>query len=195
VEFWRCFNRFQQRQFAEAEWQAGYDLAVRSRDIVNQANFLSLRAEWEMSENRPERALEAIEQALQISRRLGTPDPNGHDLRAWALARLGRKDEARAALEEGKQGSYFAPEAYLVLGDRATAHECVSKAHRRAWGEGPPHIRWYDLERCRAILAEMGEPEPQLPPFDPAKVPPIPYEKEIRAAIDRLRAKPRDRSR
>jgi len=35
---------------------------------------------------------------------------------------------------------------------------------------------------------ELGEPEPQLPPFDPSKVKPVPYEAEIRAAITRLKA-------
>ena len=42
--------------------------------------------------------------------------------------------------------------------------------------------------RCKAILKELGELEPQLPPFDPAKVRPIPYEAEIRAAIAKLKA-------
>jgi tetratricopeptide (TPR) repeat protein len=187
AEYWRCYNRFQQGQFTEAEWQAGYELAARSRNVSGQYQFLALRAEWALSEDRPEPALEAIEQALQITRRVGTPSPDYHDLRAWALARLGREDEARASLEEGDQKLYAA-ETYLVLGDRAAARECVLKAYRRAWGEGPPYIRWYELERCRKLLAELGEPEPQLPPFDPAKVPPIPYEKEIRAVIERLKA-------
>jgi hypothetical protein len=61
-------------------------------------------------------------------------------------------------------------------------------AYRRAWGEGPPYIMWYDLARSRALLRELGEPEPQLPPFDPSKVKPIPYEAEIRAAIAKLQA-------
>src|SRR4051812_14449734 len=49
-------------------------------------------------------------------------------------------------------------------------------------------IEWYYLERSRALLRRLGEAEPQLPPFDPSKVPPVPFEKEICAAIERLRA-------
>ncbi len=44
------------------------------------------------------------------------------------------------------------------------------------------------MERSRALLKQLGESEPQLPAFDPSKVPKIPFEKEIRAAIERLRA-------
>jgi hypothetical protein len=60
--------------------------------------------------------------------------------------------------------------------------------YRWAWGEGPPYIYWYHLERSRDLLKRLGEPEPQLPPFDPSKVKPIPFEKEIRAAIEELNA-------
>ncbi|HEX3527935.1 MAG TPA: hypothetical protein VH988_12795 [Thermoanaerobaculia bacterium] len=36
-------------------------------------------------------------------------------------------------------------------------------------------------------MTELGEAEPQLPPFDPTKVEPIPYEAEIGALIEELR--------
>ncbi len=131
--------------------------------------------------------MEAIEQALQITKKLGTPRPDYHDLRAWALARAGRTADAQAELQAGAQ-RLIAAEACLALGDHERARACALKAYRRAWGEGPPFIRWYDLERSRALLKQLGEPEPRLPAFDPSKVPPIPFEKEIRAAIERLRA-------
>src|ERR1017187_6318670 len=51
---------------------------------------------------------------------------------------------------------------------------------------GPPYIHWYELERSRALLRELGESEPQWPPFDCSKVKPIPYEAEIRTAIAKL---------
>ncbi|MEZ6146843.1 MAG: hypothetical protein R3B91_15785 [Planctomycetaceae bacterium] len=51
------------------------------------------------------------------------------------------------------------------------------------------------MERSRKLLQELGEPEPQLPPFDPAQVEPIPFEKEIRAAIAQLNAEKAERKR
>src|SRR5262249_43146746 len=119
--------------------------------------------------------------------RLGTPSPGYHTLRAWALAKLNRADDARAELATGNQ-RLFAAEARLVLGDREQARICALNAYRWAWGDGPPYIHWYYLERSKALLRELGEPEPQLPPFDPSKVKPIPYEAVIRAVIARLKA-------
>jgi tetratricopeptide (TPR) repeat protein len=186
-EFWHCLSRFYQGKLTDEEWQEGYDLTVRHRNVRMQYVFLALRAEWDLSENRNQRALEAIDQALQITKKLGTPTPVYHDLRAWALAKLGRTADARTELEVGSQGLYAA-ETYLALGEREQARKCALNAYRWAWGEGPPYIHWYYLERSRALLKQLGEPEPKLPPFDPSKVQPIPYEKEIRAAIERLKA-------
>jgi hypothetical protein len=187
AEYLCCQSRFYQGKLTNEEWQAGYDLAVRHRNVVKQYQFLALRAEWDLSEDRPQQSLEAIEQAMQIIKKLGTPTPRYHDLRAWALAKLGRTADTRTELEAGSQG-LFAAETYLVLGEPEQARKCTLNAYRRAWGEGPPYIHWYNLERSRAHLKQLGEPEPQLPPFDPSKVQPIPYEKEIRAAIERLKA-------
>jgi tetratricopeptide (TPR) repeat protein len=187
AEYWRCKSQFYQGKLTEAEWQAGYDVTLQHRNVFGQHGFLALRAEWDLRENRPETALKAVEQALQITKKLGMPRPHLHDLRAWALACVGRIADARAELAAGQQ-RLFAAEAYLVLGDRERARECALNAYRKAWGEGPPYCYWYYLERSKALLQQLGEPEPQLPPFGASKVPPIPFEKEIRAAIERLKA-------
>ena len=81
-----------------------------------QYDFLALRAEWHLTDDRPQQALDAIEQALQITNKLGTPSPGFHDLRAWALARLGRTADAHAELEAGEQ-RLFAAETHLVLNE------------------------------------------------------------------------------
>jgi hypothetical protein len=50
---------------------------------------------------------------------------------------------------------------------------------KAAWADGPPYIRWYALERAKTTLAAL----------DPAKVEKIPYEDEIRALVEELKAK------
>ncbi len=187
AEFWRCGSQFYQGTLTDPAWQAGYEVAVRHRNVFRQYLFLALRAEWDLGEARPTRALEAIDQALTITNRLGTPMPDYHDLRAWALARPGRAEDARVELQAGEQG-LFAAETHRALGDVAQARVCALNAYRGAWGEGPPYIKWFSLERSRALLRDLGEPEPTLPAFDPTKVQPIPFEKEIRAAIASLKA-------
>jgi hypothetical protein len=187
AEYRFCLSRFYQGTLTEPDWRRHYELSVRHRNVISQYRFLALRSEWLLAQNQPAQALDAIDESLKIINRLGAPSASYHDLRAWALARLGRAADARAELANGEQRR-FAAEAWLILGDRGQARTCTLNAYRWAWGEGPPYIRWYDLERCRALLRALGEPEPQLPPFDPSKVKPIPYEAEIRAAIARLKA-------
>ena len=194
AELWFCASQFYQGVLTESDWLRGYDLTVHHRNITSQYLFLALRSEWLLTQDQSAPALDAIDEALKIVNRLGTPSPNYHDLRAWTLARLGRAADARAELANGQQRR-FAAEAWRVLGDCEQMRTCALNAYRWAWGEGPPYIHWYELERSRALLRELGEPEPQLPPFDPSKVKPIPYEQEIRAVIARLKAEKEARSR
>ena len=45
--------------------EPGYSLAVRHRSIFRQYRFLGLHAEWDLCEDRPERVLDAIDQAFR----------------------------------------------------------------------------------------------------------------------------------
>jgi tetratricopeptide (TPR) repeat protein len=188
AEYLFCLLQFYQGVLTERDWQRGYQLAVQYRNIRTQHRFLALHSEWLLTQDLATPALNAIEEALKIVNRLGAPSSSYHDLHAWALARLGRSTDSRAELAAGEQ-QRFAAEAWFILGDREQARTCALNAYRVAWGEGPPYIRWYELERSKALLRELGEPEPQLPPFDPTKVKPIPFEREIREAIRKLSAK------
>jgi hypothetical protein len=44
------------------------------------------------------------------------------------------------------------------------------------------------LNKAGALLETLGEPIPSLPPYDPAKDEKFPYEDEVAAAIEKLRA-------
>ena len=192
AEYWSCISQFYQRTLTEPEWRRNYEVAIQHRTIISQYGFVALRGIWLLTLDQSGPALDAIDEAIKIVNRLGTPHPDYHDLRAWALAKLGRADDARAELSSGEQRR-FAAEAWRILGEREKARTCALNAYRWARGEGPPYIHWYELERSRELLRELGEPEPQLPPFDPRKMKPIPYEQEIRAAIARLKAEKKAR--
>jgi tetratricopeptide (TPR) repeat protein len=60
----------------------------------------------------------------------------------------------------------------LGHGDAAVA--AATQAYRLAWCDGPPYAYHYGLTNARKLLQELGAPEPQLPPFDAAKFPPMP---------------------
>ena len=48
-------------------------------------------------------------------------------------------------------------------------------------------MRYFDLERAKRLLAELGTPAPVLPPYDPANDPGLPIEAEARAFLNTLR--------
>jgi hypothetical protein len=61
-------------------------------------------------------------------------------------------------------------------------------AYKAAWADGEPYVFRYALNKARALLEQLGAEIPDLPPYDPAKDEKLPWEDEVAAAIERLRA-------
>jgi tetratricopeptide (TPR) repeat protein len=108
-----------------------------------------------------------------------------------ALAELRRRQAnppaARELLDEvwelAERGPYplFHADAFNVLaqierdaGNHAAAVEAASQAYRLAWCDGPPFAYHWGLVAARKHLAELGAPEPPMPPFDESKYEPMP---------------------
>lgn len=81
-----------------------------------------------------------------------------------------------------------AAEVYLTLSEHDKAEEHAIAAYKSAWADGPPYVFWWSLERAKKVLAALNVEPPEMPPFDPNKVEPVPYEDEIRALIEELKA-------
>jgi hypothetical protein len=114
---------------------------------------------------------------------------------ALARARQGETQAARELLAECGEGTkdWALAEAWLALGEREKAREHGLRGYEWAWADGPPHIRWWHLERMKKLITELGVGPPDLPPFDPSSVEPLPYEDEILAFIEELEAEQRER--
>ena len=79
-------------------------------------------------------------------------------------------------------------EAYLRIGDPEQAKNHALAAYRWAWADGEPYVNRYELNKTRALLDELGVEAPDLPPYDPAREEKLPWEDEVVAAINKLRA-------
>ena len=173
-----------------------------TRAIANRENSLeyvrrlySLSAEFALEEGRPADALEPLEQGLALSARSGIQPTREQSLTARALAELGRRPEAAAAVEEllaaeDSEQLFLVrghlAQACLALGQTDAARELALQAYRDAWADGPPYSFWWEQQQAKKLLARLAVAEPALPTFDPAKVEPIPHERGILAAIGKL---------
>lgn len=50
------------------------------------------------------------------------------------------------------------------------------------------YVHRYELNKATALLQQLGAEIPNLPPYDPAKDERLPWEDEVAAAIEKLRA-------
>jgi tetratricopeptide (TPR) repeat protein len=114
---------------------------------------------------------------------------------AVGLARAGRADEARAAIQRAQAtpagGMRLCSDlaaAFLAIGDRDAAREHALAGYEEAWGDGPPFAFARDLETARGVLETLGVTPPRLPPCDPARARAVPCEAEIVAWIEELGA-------
>jgi tetratricopeptide (TPR) repeat protein len=196
LERWQVVMQLFQGALTAEKLHRAEMIAAEGRNIKVQGWLAALRAEWEVGRGNAPAALDAVDQALALERRQGVPASDDLGLRALALAGLGRAGEAREALAEGEENQprgysrfpLLASQAWLALGDHDRARRHLRLAYTLAWSDGPPHIRWHDLKRCRELMAALDEPEPQLPPFAPASAEPVPHEAEIHTVIEELRA-------
>lgn len=75
-----------------------------------------------------------------------------------------------------------------VLRDLDQAKQHALAAYTWAWADGEPYVHRYELTKTTELLYELGVPIPELPPYDKAKDVPFPWEADVRAAIEKLKA-------
>lgn len=83
------------------------------------------------------------------------------------------------------------PHVALYLARNQPDKALALTGYKWAWADGPPYCWHWQLLECRAILRALNEPDPQLPPFDPAKVEKLPYEDDVERLLAEHAAKPK----
>lgn len=189
---------FRSGQLAEPTYQ---QILSRVRTLgwrpeeISSLNTISL---WCQETGNHSCALETYDNLIALANHARSPGLSRFEVRrAISLVVLGRKDEARriaAKVDTGKEPPHI-PLAllYLELGDHEKARQHALAGYKKAWGEGPPYHHHWDLEDCRKVLAAVGEPEPQLPPFDPSKVEPFDFEPAVERLIEKKLAEKAER--
>jgi hypothetical protein len=195
-DFWRaaaevfwCETLVAREMAADAALDQAWEMCLSARNAWGLPEVARLRSESALQRGDPAGAAAHFTEAITMARKSGSSsifEYRGGLARAYAMQ--GQRDEALRLIEEGVD-DLSAAEVYLLLGDHANAKESGLKAYEDAWADGEPdHAWWWYLKRARAVLKALNVPEPKLPLMNKSKDEKIPYEDEIRAFIEKLKA-------
>ncbi|MCP4567608.1 MAG: hypothetical protein GY841_08520 [FCB group bacterium] len=96
--------------------------------------------------------------------------------------------EAERLAKIKKPSNRALAELWLAIGDHKQAKRHALAAYEWAWADGEPYVHRYELNKTRALLEQLGVDIPDLPPYDPDKDEKFPWEDDVVAAIEKLRA-------
>jgi len=189
-EYWRAVNLWYKGESPTESLSDAEQLARagHARDVLTWT--LELRGEWRLSEGEALGAVQAFDESLRLRRSGGRTDLDTECWLALARHQAGQLSDSRAEAERLQavdgQGTYALARLWQAASDLDQARKHALRYYRWAWADGEPYVRRFELERACKLLAELNEPEPQLPPFDPSKRLRFDWEDEVEAAIARL---------
>jgi hypothetical protein len=167
-------------------------LAKVGKDRIIIRSLHGLCGQWRLERGEWALAAESLREAVSMARAVGRTDPTAETQLALARFHLGQLADPRREAEQLANARWVSNRAladlWFAIGDREQAKKQALEAHKWAWADGEPYVRRYELNKARALLEKLGAGIPNLPPYDPAKDEKLPWEDEVAAAIEKLRA-------
>lgn len=186
--------QFWQGTLQESHLIAATTLAEQDGNRMTLRTLHRLRGNWRMEQGEWALAAESFLYAVTMARESRLVDEASETGLILAKHHLGLLAEDVARNEAERLGKLLDPAhrtlalLWLAIGDSELAKHHALAAYRNAWADGEPYVYRYELTKATELLEKMKVPIPQLPPYDPAKDEPFPWEAEVRAIIERLRA-------
>lgn len=186
--------QFRQGTLQEDHLTAAATLAEKDGNRTALRSLHWLRGSWRLERGEWALAAASFDQALTMARERRLTDgasETGLALAKFHLRQLtgadARSEAERLARLRNPAHRYLAL-LWQAIGDLDQAKHHALAAYKRAWADGEPYVYRYELTRATELLNELGVSVPDLPPYDPAKDEPFPWEAEVRAVIEKLRA-------
>ncbi len=184
--FWQ--GSLQEEHLAEAE-----RLAAQGKDRTNIRSLHRLRGDWRLSQGEWALAAASFQEAVRLARDtrsvIDAASETGLALAKHHLGQLANPREEAERLAQLRHPAHRKlAQLWLALGDTAQAKHHALAAYKRAWADGEPYVHLYELTKTTELLRQMNVPVPDLPPYDPAEDVPFPWEADVRAAIEKLKA-------
>jgi hypothetical protein len=188
-------SQFWQRALQEEHLTAVASLAERDGNRGTLRDLLWLRGAWRLEQGEWTLAAASFDRAVTMARERRLVDAGSETGLALTKFHLGQLigDAARSEAERLAQLRQPAHRTlallWLAIGDPEQAKAHALAAYKGAWADGEPYVRRYELTKTTELLQQMRVPIPTLPPYDPATDEPFPWEADVRAAIEKIRAK------
>jgi hypothetical protein len=192
-EYFAHFH-YRQDKIKEAQISATTALAEQDGNRQTVRTLHGLRGLWRLE--RGEWLLAAISytEAVTLAREVRLVDTVSETGLALAKCHLGHLTGEEAWSEAERLAGLRNPAhrglalLWQTLGDLDQAKHHALAAYRWAWADGEPYVDRYELTKTTELLNTLGVPIPNLPPYDPTKDEPFPWEADVRAAIEKLKA-------
>jgi hypothetical protein len=199
AESFFAWAQFQQGHLQEEHLSTAASLAEQDHNRSTIRSVHVLRGDWRLEQGAWAQAAASFSQAVAMAREVRRVDAASETGLALAKVHLHQLtgDEARDEAQRLGQLRHFADRSlanrYLArlwqaLGELNQAKHHALAAYTLSWADGEPYVFRYGLTKATELLHELGVPLPNLPPYDPAKDEPFPWEADLRAFIAARRA-------
>jgi len=199
AEWFFAVAQFWQGHLQEEHLSTAATLAEHDHNRCTIRRVHALRGHWRLEQGAWAQAAASYSQAIAMAREVRHVDAASETGLALAKVHLHQLtgDEARSEAQRLAQLRHFADRSranrYLArlwqaLGELNQAKHHALAAYTLSWADGEPYVFRYELTKATELLHELGVPLPNLPPYDPAKDEPFPWEADLRAFIATCRA-------
>ena len=183
------FVLYPQGRLTDADIARCQEAATGDHSRAIQRALHALHGRWRFERGEAALATASLQEAVRMANESGFPDISSEV--NLALARLAtHPGEHEDAYEIARRHSASTSpphqalaQLWQALGDRRQAVHHALAAYRHAWAEGEPYVRRFPLTQAEAILRELSEPVPELPPYNPADHRPEEWEHRVAALI------------
>lgn len=176
----------------EAQLSTAERLAAESKNRPSIRSLHRLRGNWRLEQGEWTLAAASFAEAVRMVRKSSLTDAESETGLALAKHHLGHLAEPQGEAERLallREPAYrLLAQLWLALGDPAQAKPHALAAYTWAWADGEHYVNRYELTKTTELLQQMDVPIPNLPPYDAAKDEKFPWEEDVRAAIEKLRA-------
>ena len=192
AEFAFALFRYRNGTLQEEHLVAAERLSIEGKNRVGIRYLHWLRGVWQLERREWALAAASLAEALRLARESGLPDADSETGLALAKFHLGQLLEPQREVERLAQlrrpADHVLAELWLLLGDDEQAKKHALADYKWAWADGEPYVNRHELTKATELLTKMKVPVPNLPPYDPAKDEKLPWEDDVRAVIEKLRA-------